>query len=146
MDNKHYTPDINEFHPGFQYESHGITDSTKDKWKTYIWDFNYTKDALEYILEHGGIRVKHLDREDIEGEGFEFRETNKMSYWYDFKNHVENREGGYKVYSCELLHNPERNIVEIRMNIEADEEKMFDGVIRNISELRIILRQLGIAK
>ena len=33
-----------------------------------VKNFNYKREALEVILEHKGIRVKHLDKADIEGE------------------------------------------------------------------------------
>lgn len=98
-DNKYYTPTIEEFHVGFEYENkqflkhitnlneHTEEDYTyiKCEWSKFI-DF---KDVFNLFFENGNIvditvpksiRVKYLDREDIESLNLEVFELDMGEY------------------------------------------------------------------
>ena len=65
MKDKYYTPEIEEFHVGFEYE----VNYGKDRWVKEGLHYAPQVVTLPYKnLEN--IRVKHLDREDIESLGF----------------------------------------------------------------------------
>lgn len=84
MKNKYYQPKIEEFCVGFEYEY-----QEKDGWKkTEIFESSFTSGSTglnEYIdndfnficenIDCGNIRVKHLDREDIESENWAFEKV-----------------------------------------------------------------------
>lgn len=82
------------------------------------FDFNY-------LLKNGGIRVKHIDCEDIESEGW--RRAITMS-----RKDIRYEKGGYGLKPLE------NNIYWIYKYMG---ETIFKGVIRNKSELRKVLRQ-----
>ena len=85
MDDKYYTPEIEEFHVGFEYEQKpSFTDGTvktqedfdREKWKKRIFKVGYGPYINRALYGRNrdkgicGIRVKYLDREDIESLGF----------------------------------------------------------------------------
>lgn len=122
---KYYTPDFSEFHPGFEYESLGITN---DNWESYVWDFNYKKEALKVILEFKGIRVKRLSRECIEAEG-----------GFIDKNEMWNMGNG--LYMTSIFHL--ENVYEITNGERYEQAQVyFLGTIRNKSELKRVLKQV----
>ena len=80
MKNKYYTPKISEFHVGFEFEVSndiiaGILE-VKPLKKLYKQIYGesepYGFDFIKYNSEHnlGMIRVKYLNKEDIESLGF----------------------------------------------------------------------------
>lgn len=102
MESKYYTPDISEFHVGFEYEHcHSSvrfmmlnlktgeeSDATESKeiWEKSIFsgnEFDIWKSSFKFddSLRDGQIRAKYLDREDIESLGFiESKETEGYFY------------------------------------------------------------------
>jgi len=130
MENKYYQPSIEEFYIGFEYETIYLQDY--DNWvketlsqgdAIYFFD-SYIADALP--LE---FRVKYLDKEDIESLGFKQSETDKN--WYDYKNE---RFWLYK-----------ENDKDTNWTISDNESEVgFTGIIKNKSELKILLKQLNI--
>jgi hypothetical protein len=66
---KYYTPKIEEFHVGFEYE-YCMLENQLPVWKKDFFGkiINDTK-TLEWLYKLG-IRVKYLDQEDIESLGF----------------------------------------------------------------------------
>ena len=97
MGNKYYTPSIEEFHVGFEYEILETNDALIKigEKREYVW---FKRIANEHIFEEeintmdgempfsagfseGTIRVKYLDKEDIESLGFiESKETDGYFY------------------------------------------------------------------
>lgn len=76
-ENKYYTPELNEFHIGFEYE---IFNEEDEIWEKKVFPNDYicsgTEDSPDLVeLFYSGLkdtRVKYLDREDIEDLGFTF--------------------------------------------------------------------------
>jgi hypothetical protein len=134
MKDKYYTPGIEEFHVGFEYER--INGTTWETAKINQHDFSsllsYKDEENEFdeinkkIRE---VRVKYLDKEDIESLGFILK--------YDKNNHHTYHSGGYAITHCIL-----DNKVDIYY---MDGSEFVNGiVIKNLSELKIILKQLNI--
>lgn len=137
QDNKYYTPDITEFHVGFECEiNHRDRDGSGNRtWSKEIIRFSQPyMDFIKYLFEKekNNIRVKYLDKEDIESLGFkeyvhsygtDFRnKTHKIAWWWDNKG------------------------IEIRIITESGigEKCVFSGVVKNKSELKKLLEQLNI--
>jgi len=123
---KYYTPIIEEFHVGFEYE---------------VWDVKSDENWIKQILPEKGyvkhpheeIRVKHLDREDIEGEGYVHGRAECL-----YKRQLSK--------GCLLLlHIPKYNHVTIAYQGEKSFDKhiKFTGTIKNKSELRNILKMIS---
>jgi hypothetical protein len=119
---KYYTPEIEEFHVGFEYEQ--VMDAVWEKCEMHLLDLGRVNGRLS------SLRVKHLDREDIKSLGF--KHYNGLIY----------RKGNY-----EILHNFNlrlKNSITVRERIG---DKWIDLAIfpaKNKSELKRILKQIGI--
>lgn len=110
----YYTPTIEEFHIGFEYEL--LTDH-HDIWDSYqIEDKHDLFDALTETT-----RVKYLDQSDIESLGWK-KEENCF---------VKNN---YKLYLYGNTH----------IQIQSSGNLNFNGTIKNKSELKKLMQQLGI--
>lgn len=149
----HYTPKIEEFHVGFEYEYQGDMDGKTHWFKENIPDGIELSDIvkdLHYNSEDvaGKIRVKSLDREDIESFDFEFKKTNGMSYWYEME-FCGNRlpESSYSFWKVFIRHDPKRNIIEIEAQTSnGEKDTFFEGTIKNKSKFKEILTDIGIIK
>lgn len=130
MENKYYTPTIEEFHVGFECEFYCKVGDPGDICKYIKKELSFTD--YVYIVNDNDwvIRVKYLDREDIESLG----------WVYNPKGHDHYR---FKKYS--LMHYTENNI-ENGITIFKDGHLgyIFKGSIKNKSELKVLLKQLRI--
>jgi hypothetical protein len=70
MDNKYYTPKVEEFHVGFNYELLILDDI--QWWKETIVRKDNRFDCFDDYLNEKRIRIKYLDKEDIESLGFKY--------------------------------------------------------------------------
>lgn len=132
MENKYYAPEISEFHVGFEYE---WLDDTIGKWEPEVVDINtpltYFRDDAD--VEH---RVKYLDKQDIESLGFKLYSTGITTdgdiYTLNNKNIV-------------LIINRKSRYIELdNKDLEPYNIKIFKGTIKNKSELKKLMVQLGI--
>lgn len=128
-DEKYYTPEINEFCIGFEFESKNSSVSTNGEWvKDEISDMESMRrfaDCFDGVEEY---RVKYLDRGDIESLGFEMDKSSDY-YWLRYFN-------GEYLLSVESEGH--------RVIIEKDGDNYFVGTIKNKSELKKILKMLGV--
>jgi hypothetical protein len=134
-ENKYYTPSIDEFHVGFKYQELDSNDVWVDKvFYSLLLDFN-----INYV------RVKYLDKEDIESLGFKYVKNNENIFSGDgksilFKYNVDQ----YSKY--ELLMFEKNN--QVWINLVHEPTKMvipyFKGIIKNKSELKKLMKQLNI--
>ena len=135
----YYTPSIEEFHIGFPYE-----------WLNENNDW-IKEDSLTELNADGfdeqtyGLRVKYLDRSDIESLGWVYKPTKTeqlKSYSYEFFNN----EFRYVLSFTTLK---ESFNVEIKDSFIGDDDRavtsrIFLGDIKNKSELKRLMIQLGI--
>jgi len=136
MKNKYYTPEIEEFHVGFEYER--CDDG-----------YNWIKDTYPRAAEHIRLknlipctRVKYLDREDIESLGFVCHATDERVF-HNKNGIIINTEWGSPVKQGITLAIVSPVFDESKRNI-IQEHYLFNGTIKNKSELKKLLKQLGI--
>lgn len=151
MEKKYYTPTIEEFHIGFEYEEkeHYYNPNTKEntfEWikqtvETYETDPGDVVVSLYGITTNkGDIRVKSLDRDDIESMGCKWEESNEHSDYYTVPGfngcHTQLQyDRGFENYRIQIL-DKEGNRMQI----------FFEGKLKNKSELKTIFRFIGIDK
>lgn len=136
IDNKYYTPEIEEFHVGFEYEIQANDDSTefdkirisRDK-KSFVFMNTYALNNIPF-----DVRVKHLNREDIESFGFKVTDTTTS------ETLIQYSLGTYLLYEVKNT-----NKIGVKEIIETGiVENLFYGTIKNKSELNRLLKQLQI--
>jgi hypothetical protein len=137
MEDKYYTPDISEFYVGFECEFESAYQQSDTDFEYYIT----TKEWLKYILErydqfekYGQLRVKYLDKEDIESLGFKYIKTH-AGLNEDYFEHID------KNHYCDYDY--DSKYLRIAINGNGDVTR-FSGIIENKSELKKLLKQLNI--
>jgi len=116
----YYTPNITEFHVGFEFEYKGDRIPKEDRW--------YKQTVNSHFIIPSITRVKYLDREDIESLGYtQFDLVNRKIY---SKPNSTIWLGDYSMgMLCRILTANGENFI---------------GFIRNKSELKVVLKQLAI--
>ena len=165
MENKYYTPDISEFYVGFEYEhchssvrfvmlnfKTGDTSNigeTKEIWEKSIFsgrEYDIWESSFKFddSLKNGQIRVKYLDKEDIESLGFSTGSYQEMD-----------DAGIYNFYSDSstmpiyvIIYNENSHLISIekideRYLCNPKLHKLFRGHIKNKSELKKVLKMIG---
>ena len=120
MSDKYYIPKIEEFYIGFEYEFGLVEKGTHTK--LIIEDAVQLADALHTYRLGYSILVKYLDSEDIESLGFVRTDIPT------FKR---------AEYTIEWMKDEP-------LDVYRDNDCIFSGTIKNISELKRLLTQLGI--
>ena len=140
MNDKYYTPDIEEFHVGFLFETY---ESRHDRWKLTsihnmydyqaVFNLGLEKNRNGRVVNSNSIRVKYLDEEDIESLGFK-----------------EDTYNGVKCFTknnCQifLFHNltSDCNIISIDLFAGEFRNQYFRGLVKNKSELKTIIKQIA---
>jgi hypothetical protein len=146
MENKYYTPEIEEFYIGFEYELLETYGEEK-LWAQLDIDHsdNFPIHLIEDQLNDELIRVKYLDSEDIESLGFEKSYTpsyitDEMIELYSIGNeedwyNLEFQDNNVIITKCHMYN-------EVTGNWNQD--CIFTGVIKNKSELKKLLTQLEV--
>jgi hypothetical protein len=148
MVDKYYVPDISEFHVGFECERN--VGALEPNWQPYtcidvpLFDKNT---VIKKVIAEGGLRVKYLDREDIESLGWVYK-----SYTDDVRDAGGNwakqtRSGYFKGdWYLSYYNDSFQHCIMIRETEELSEypAMRFLGTIKNKSELKVLLKQLGI--
>ncbi len=151
-ESKYYIPTIEEFHVGFNYEIWEKKLVYDKVWKfrvnKYIFNekqvtqtfFNYN--FIEDLRE-GKIRVKLLDKEDIESLGWK-RDSLRA---YQLTRQIYNKDNWMLLYDSEnhklslTVRDPSLNL---EMMIKLRTTEVFNITIKNKSELIKLLKQLDI--
>lgn len=131
IESKYYIPQISEFCVGFIYEAF-IPE--RNCWSVEIFHLN---DSHITLIRQNKHRVKYLDKEDIESLGFVFDPNASENGIMNFEKGTKNKNIGITVV-CD-------QDVVIYKWAEGKEHILFDGVIKNKSELRRLMQQLSIA-
>jgi hypothetical protein len=133
MEKGYYKPEPEEFCSGFEFQ--------RFRWRTdKQWaNFQVSQSGIGIPkaiadLSNNIIRVKLLDRADIEAEGGKFV-ADEVSY-FEF--------GSLKLFL--FKNNPVISIdrISVGPNGYKSEHQVFRGTIRNRTELRKLLKQLGV--
>lgn len=129
-ENKYYTPELEEFHIGFEYEFR-----IEDEWRSLKW--NQSQVVQGRVLE-GLVRVKYLDKKDL----------NELGYYDTSKNYFMKDAPGNLGYWTEVLIDyrwwtPEKNELSIKGVRGNEQGILFHGKIKNKSELVQILEKIN---
>lgn len=149
MESKYYTPTIEEFHVGFECEL------------SYTKNENYTLTNLdiidlEFLIQKEPkikARVKYLDKEDIESLGWKLNNTGG---WWELGNLFPKdkyNEGDhylgnwkYRIIGDNVCEPPRPDMfwIDTRNPSNGGQLQIFRGTIKNKSELKKLMQQLGI--
>jgi len=137
---KYYTPTIDDFHVGFECEMKNSSDPIYFDWEhcTFKDDFSnelsedYCFEYLRTDLKEENIRVKYLDRDDIESCSFN-TEDNGECY---------NKTNAFDIYG--LYPWEWDKGIQNQYKIILNGDTLFLGIIKNKSELKVLLKQLNI--
>lgn len=144
--NKFYVPEIEEFHIGFEFEylphrRNWVLELSGDKWikETFSGSCGIDGESEVYeitsMIEDKHCRVKHLDREDIESLGWEHQRQGTYT----------RKEEDLHFYFLKTLSSEfGDNKIEIRCAHPSLQYGNFLGECKNKSELKRVLKQLGI--
>ena len=129
MNKKYYTPEISEFHAGFEYEIFHNNEwkKTMPPKRSIGNDFIFEIKNMGHWNANPKPRVKHLDKEDIESLGFIDKklmtsDNREISIMGDL-------QGDFEIYDTD---DTGHCICK------------FNGAIKNKSELKILMKQLKI--
>ena len=128
MKDKYYTPSIEEFHVGLEYQSMWGLKGINEEWHDEVYS---EKDSVSDLLET--LRVKYLDSDDI--EECDFIQTDPNFY-------ILNRDGAYLLY-LQMADDSRCVIGLINKKDSGDWNRLFVGTIKNKSELKRTLKQIG---
>ena len=134
---KYYTPTIEEFHVGFEYYHATFKDQELSK---YIVDDSYDFSTLKEEIISEVVRVKYLDREDIESLG-----------GVKIKDVHNGKHPSYDCFSFErpiyewfvVMFNYTDNWCTIHMENHTEDIRFY-GAIKNKSELKKVLKMIGV--
>lgn len=155
MENKFYTPNLEEFCLGFEYDFLQHHGSPEQEWVSLILSqisdgeddpyLGLTFKALENydnVFIRNAWRVKYLSQSDIESFGFEFVDYNKMGQMTTYQKVWDSGKGIFRskliTYSKDVNNEKEEVLIKLHDIVR------FHGYIRNKSELNRILKQLNI--
>jgi hypothetical protein len=152
--NNYYTPTIDEFHVGFEYEYRNhdgtIRNINNIEWKRSIVDsINHLAYVERGLNTPNNTRVKYLDKEDIESLGFvctrdsEGEEKEFQLYGYSGEKGTPRLETCETCILLEMSFDNEITITFVKDRLELN-SILFRGTIKNKSELKKLLKQLGI--
>lgn len=144
MENKYYTPSLEEFHVGFECEWQ--CKIRKESWNKQVCDTDLVNIAYSTI-EHADeeepyseqFRVKRLNSEDIESFGFKNCGKHYSLPYNDSRKHDD---------VTHLIYQPITDWLLVCQGGEEDGfsefKTRFCGYIKNKSELKKLLQQLAI--
>lgn len=128
---KYYTPKIEEFHVGFEYEEQ----VDRDEWITItieeVCEFEFIADDLEHN-QGASIRVRYLDQEDLESLGFKYISG-------DYRKEFKKNNMWIVVRSGDNYPIPDLCIYR-----HIGDSWCFSGIVKNKSELKVLLKQLEV--
>lgn len=144
MYKKYYAPDIAELYIGFELEHKNPMQ--ENKWKKEVvdsdmWNIAYSTYEEEPEDYPNEIRVKYLDREDIESLGFTDKHYDNIQSKDTFFKIKENNVYQITVY-WNMLRNERENLIRIYKGKlhNYPYTEIFRGDIKNKSELKKLLK------
>lgn len=150
---KYYVPDISEFHVGFEYEWRNRDGFPDDIFKKAIikngTQIDYIHKSDNGIDRNYDLRVKYLDRSDIESCGWLFKGVGGQKSIFFKMDGLKSPEWleGHHISKLKLVYNSTKEYkwIKIIAMISGDEDTLFEGTIKNINELQKLMQQLNIS-
>ena len=146
-ENKYYTPSLEEFCIGFEYEQINPVPIYDNGWRFKITKRIFTKEDIRSTmdlyritidLQDKDIRVKYLDQQDIEECGF------KENGYEEFIMTNSNIKSRYSTICTEVRIELYYDYKTKELSILYQPEYLFNGTIKNKTELKKLLKQLNI--
>ena len=143
MENKYYTPDLEDLFVGYEYE----VLNTEDVWESKKLQFSFGWLELPENFNKD-IRTQYLTKEQIENEGFvgifiKFRNTTKENFILGFSKKFENF---ILCIHLDTKHDILKIIKETRILIdeleEINEDIVFKGTVKSINEFRKVIKMV----
>ena len=154
MENKYYSPKIEELHIGFECEIDQSEINKNFKWCEYVIGTDYETITIARAVSEvnkNGIRVKYLDRQDIESFGFKFDATRSKvdgNFVGSYENEKYYLDYSPYSYSGEFNSSVHLRVMKIKdipiTSYQSNYQFIYDGIIKNKSELKKLLIQLEI--
>lgn len=155
----YYTPTVEEFHVGFEFEIlntrekffiPNIAEGVWMKSNVCLGALADLNNILKLILDKQ-VRVECFHKEDI--ENFEFTLTNEISPFFGYncyKKEIEYPKGAMDDYSTTFFIFIEGGRIKITRyryggfsGMQEENDCLFYGVVKNKSELKRLLQQVG---
>lgn len=140
--NKYYTPSIEEFHVGFKFElleplKQGAVSAFEGWQKLTVKDISLLSNKyFKELFKQKYIRVKYLDSIDIQDLGFELLHNDGDALEFNIADKYD--EITYLWFDYET-HN-----IDIYVGDGYDKDYLFQGTIKNKSELKKVLKMIGV--
>lgn len=147
MSNKYYIPKIDEFCVGFEYEELEIVPAYNPKWGFKLKTSTFTEKHMGSLylsynltedLKEGKIRVKYLDKKDI--ESFQFVYVKDTGSEMEFQMIIDD----HNFYTISVNFFDSLPSVTIELEAHYYVHTLFQGNIKNRLELKKLLNQLKI--
>jgi len=142
---KYYTPKLEEFHVGFEYEVKQSTDPKLEDWQHSWRSEILDKSNIKYLLsrlDNNMFRIKYLDKEDIESldlKSIKNGNSKNSPLKFRFKKSHPYEDFWY------LLYYEDTKLCVIDNNEDYDSNcTLFYGYINNKSELKKLIQLLKI--
>lgn len=139
-ENKYYIPEISEFFVGFRYlfrRSLGVP------YESYEITEHASFSLIQEAIYNDFVKVKYLSKEDIEEEGCVFdKKHGKSELVLTFKKQLDEHRW-VEIDTPESFDNEDTHTV-ICIHTQGDVQSMFQGDIKNRSELKRILKMIGV--
>jgi len=155
QENSYYTPDIQDFFSGYEYEMYNGYQWVPQVFPKPWWEDTGMRGfiSLTNSIKDEGVRTLYLTKEQIEIEGWKPKYTNKRRYWFDtnpdfYKTSKLQDYYGYHDYSVILSFDPEDQRVILKVDFDGGKENIddfdtiFDGQCKSINEFRKTMLQL----
>lgn len=130
----YYTPTIDEFHNGFEYEIFEDFDHYPEKsWHKQVFgNDGDNPESMGYVYANNLhlLRVKHIDKEDCLSLGLELKIWDNGSGYFQRGNYT------IGIYGTDLF-------CTVSQNDYGNNIMRFSGDLKNKSELKRILEQVG---
>lgn len=128
-DLNYYVPSVEELYPGFRYE---WLDVSNDVWLPKVYN-----ESTFLALALDRVRVKYLDKQDLEDLGWE--QLHKVGWGYEYKKDH---------FRLNVIFGMNRTLVKIytyeNMSSDSREYIFFRGNVKNKSELEKLIQMLNI--
>ena len=138
MENKYYTPSIEELYVGFECEAYS-TLTPKTNYNPVIVDTFLLQDICDHInedyFEPSHYRVKYLNSEDIKSLGFKFTSLDATGVICWYVKRATFKILNWTFHEVLINHNPENNMIWIFAMENGEATQLFQGIVKNKSEL-----------
>jgi hypothetical protein len=142
-EDKYYTPEIQEFYVGFEYETYN---DRCDSWMHSFYETGHdARNSPLNELDMSKERVKHLDEDDIKSLGCKHVAGGKLNdKTIQFFSKLTSK--GYWVH-LKIIFFSDIAVIGVEVSVEEESERtliVHSIIIKNKSELKKLMKQLNI--